>query len=150
LCAQAPCPARIDETIWRFSDSIIERTTEICFSMVAHLNSKHIHVRRNTMKTYLIAALLIAAAVTSVVAETNTFVAPVTPKKQRERPAPPIYKRVVDGVIPRAVRGGNPLQMINPRAPRKYGTSLEAVSLDLTDLRYPGKWRGIKFFEFRF
>jgi hypothetical protein len=40
--------------------------------------------------------------------------------------------------------------MINPRAPRKYGTSLEAVSLDLTDLRYPGKWRGIKFFEFRF
>ena len=44
------------------------------------------------MKTYLIAALLIAAAVTPVVAETNTFVAPATPKKQRERPAPPIYK----------------------------------------------------------
>ena len=101
------------------------------------------------MKTYLIAALLIAAAITPVVAA-ETFVAPVTPKKQRERPAPPISKRDVDGVIPRAVRGGNPLQMLNPRAPRKYGTSLDAVSLDLTDLYYPGKWRGIKFFEFRF
>jgi len=102
------------------------------------------------MKTYLIAALLIASAVTSVVAETNKFTAPVTPKKQRERPAPPIYKRDVDGVIPRAVRGGNPLQMLNPRAPRKYGTSQDAVSMDLTDLRRPERWLGIKFFEFRF
>jgi hypothetical protein len=101
------------------------------------------------MKTYLIAALLIAAAATPVAAA-ETFVAPVTPKKQRERPVPPISKRDVDGVIPRAVRGGNPLQMLNPRAPRKYGTSQDAVSLDLTDLYNPGKWRGIKFFEFRF
>jgi hypothetical protein len=102
------------------------------------------------MKTYLIATLLIAAAVTPVVAESNTFTAPVTQQKQKQRPAPPIYKRPVDGVIPRAVRGGNPLQMLNPRAPAKYGTSLDAVSLDLTDLNNPGKWRGIKFFEFRF
>lgn len=101
------------------------------------------------MKIYLFAALLIAATVTPVVAA-ETFVAPVTPKKQRERPAPPISKRDVDGVIPRAIRGGNPLQMLNPRAPAKYGTSQDAVSLDLTDLYYPGKWRGIKFFEFRF
>ncbi len=102
------------------------------------------------MKTYLIAALLIAAAVTPVVAA-ETFVAPVTPKKQqRQRPAPPIYKRDVDGVIPRAIRGGNPLQMLNPRAPRKYGTSMEAVSFDVTDIYHPEKWRGIKFFEFRF
>ena len=102
------------------------------------------------MKTYLIVALLIAAAVSPVVAETNTFVAPVTPKKHQEKPAPPIYKRDVDGVIPRAIRGGNPLQMLNPRAPARYGTSQDSVSLDLTDLYHPGKWRGIKFFEFRF
>jgi hypothetical protein len=102
------------------------------------------------MKTCLIAALLIAAAVIPVVAETNTFTAPATPPKQRQRPAPPISKRDVDGVIPRAVRGGNPLQMLNPRAPRKYGTSQDAVSMDLTDLRRPERWRGIKFFEFRF
>jgi hypothetical protein len=98
------------------------------------------------MKTYLIATLLIAAAVTTVVAETLT--APVSPTKARPRPAPPISKRTeVDGVVPRAIRGGNPLQMLNPRAPRKYGTSLEAVSYDQDD---PNKWRGIKFFEFRF
>jgi hypothetical protein len=98
------------------------------------------------MKTYLIATLLIAAAVTPVVAE--TFTAPVTHAKARPRPAPPIsQKTVVDGVIPRAIRGGNPLQMFNPKAPRKYGTSQEAVSYDQND---PYKWRGIKFFEFRF
>ena len=111
------------------------------------------------MKTYLIAALLIASAVTPVVAESNTFVAPVTPKKQRERPAPPIYKRDVDGVIPRAVRGGNPLQMLNPRAPRKYGTSLEAICFDPEPMNQrpgsngqtdAGKWKGIKFFVFNF
>jgi hypothetical protein len=102
------------------------------------------------MKTYLIAALLIAATVTPVVAA-ETFVAPVTSKKQRHRQAPPISQKPdVDGVIPRAIRGGNPLQMLNPRAPRKYGTSQEAVSFDLTDIYHPYKWRGIKFFEFRF
>jgi hypothetical protein len=102
------------------------------------------------MKTYLIAALLIAAAVTPVVAA-ETFIAPATTKKQqRQRQAPPISKRDVDGVIPRAFRGGNPLQMLNPRAPRKYGTSMEAVSFDVTDIYHPEKWRGIKFFEFRF
>jgi hypothetical protein len=100
------------------------------------------------MKTYLIATLLIAAAVTPVVAETKTFTAPVTQTKARTRPAPPISKKTeVDGVILRAIRGGNPLQMFNPRAPRKYGTSQEAVSYDQND---PYKWRGIKFFEFRF
>ena len=104
------------------------------------------------MKTYLIATLLIAAALTPIVAEppvaAQNFTAPVTQTKQRHRPAPPISQRtVVDGVIPRAFRGGNPLQMFNPRAPRKYGTSQEAVSYDQND---PYKWRGIKFFEFRF
>jgi hypothetical protein len=98
------------------------------------------------MKTCLHAFLLIAAAVSPVVAE--TFTVPVTPTKARPRPAPPISRRTqVDGVIPRAIRGGNPLQMLNPRAPRKYGTSQEAVSYDQDD---PNKWRGIKFFEFRF
>lgn len=97
------------------------------------------------MKTYLIATLLIAAAVTPAVAETLT--APVTPAKQRHKPAPPIAQRNVTGVIPRAIQGGNPLQMLNPRAPRKYGTSLEALSYDQDD---PNKWRGIKLYEVRF
>lgn len=98
------------------------------------------------MKTYLIATLLIASASTPSLAE--TFTAPVNQTKAHPRPAPPISKRTqVDGVIPRAFRGGNPLQMLNPRAPRKYGTSQEAILYDQDD---PGRWRGIKFFEFRF
>jgi hypothetical protein len=102
------------------------------------------------MKTYLIALFLIAAAVTAANAQTHkqTFTAPVTQPKHRPRPAPPISQKTeVDGVIPRAVRGGNPLQMFNPNAPRKYGTSQEAVSYDPDN---PIRWRGIKFFEFRF
>jgi hypothetical protein len=100
------------------------------------------------MKTYLIATLLIAAALTPAIAETKTFTAPVTHAKARPRTAPPISQKTeVDGVVPRAIRGGNPLQMFNPKAPRKYGTSQEAVSYDQND---PNKWRGIKFFEFRF
>ena len=103
------------------------------------------------MKTHLIAALLLAAAVSTVMAETKTFTAPVTQTKQRQRPAPPISQKTeVDGVIPRGIRGGNLLQMFNPKAPRKYGTSQEAVSFDVTDIYHPYKWRGIKFFEFRF
>ncbi|MEY2564590.1 MAG: hypothetical protein QOH88_2783 [Verrucomicrobiota bacterium] len=99
------------------------------------------------MKTYLIALLLLVTAVASSSAE--TLVAPLTrPKQQRHRPAPPIsQKREVDGVVPRAIRGGNPLQMFNPKAPAKYGTSQDAVSYDPSD---PIRWRGIKLFEFRF
>jgi hypothetical protein len=45
------------------------------------------------------------------------------------------------GVIPRAIRSGNPLQMLNPLAPAKYGTADENVVLN-PDV--PGKWDGIK------
>ncbi len=47
----------------------------------------------------------------------------------------------VTGVIARAIRSGNPLQMLNPLAPAKYGTAEENVLLD-PDV--PGKWDGIK------
>ena len=104
------------------------------------------------MKTSLIVAMLIAATVATVSAQSPsasaTFTAPVGPTQPRHRPPPPIsQKPTVDGVIPRAIRGGNPAQMLNPRAPRKYGTSQEAVTYDQDD---PYKWRGIKLFEIRF
>jgi hypothetical protein len=104
------------------------------------------------MKTCLIACLLIAAAIPAVNAQTpnvsGNFTAPAVPNPPRHRPAPPISEKpTVDGVVPRAIRGGNPLQMLNPRAPRKYGTSQEAVTYDQDD---PYKWRGIKLFEIRF
>jgi hypothetical protein len=53
----------------------------------------------------------------------------------------------VSGVIPRAIRGGNPLQMLNPLAPATYGTAEENVSFD-PDL--PGKGNGINFLSISF
>jgi hypothetical protein len=102
------------------------------------------------MKTSLLVLCLIATAASSVVAE--TYRAPIARTRQkqqpqRQRPAPPVTRREVDGVIPRGIRGGNFLQMFNPRAPAKYGTSQEAICYDQND---PGKWKGIKFFVFRF
>jgi hypothetical protein len=53
----------------------------------------------------------------------------------------------VSGVVPRAIRGGNPLQMLNPLAPAKYGTANESVSID-PDV--PGKVNGIIFVSIPF
>ena len=50
-------------------------------------------------------------------------------------------------MIPRAIRGGNPLQMLNPFAPAKYGTAGDNVSFD-PDV--PGKVNGITFFNVSF
>ena len=89
------------------------------------------------MKTSLLVLCLVATAATSVFAETYRVPIERTRQKQKREKPTPLAPGKVDGVIPRAVRGGNPLQMLNPRAPRKYGTSLEAVSLDLTDPKIP-------------
>jgi len=99
------------------------------------------------MKKLLFLPLICAFFASAVSAETYRAAVTQTRSKTRERPPAPISRHDVDGVIPRAIRGGNPLQMLNPRAPRKYGTSQEAVVYDQND---PAKWRGIKFFEFRF
>jgi len=56
-------------------------------------------------------------------------------------------QREVSGVLPRAIRGGNPLQMLNPYAPQKYGASEENV---LFDPDAPGKWDGIKLLSMSF
>ena len=111
------------------------------------------------MKTCLLVLCLIATAASSVLAE--TYRAPVRPprKQPKERKPPPLAPAPVDGVIPRAVRGGNFLQMFNPKAPAKYGTSQEAIVYDPAPMNSvpaqngqtdPGKWKGIKFFVFRF
>ena len=61
---------------------------------------------------------------------------------------PPVQLRPeVTGVIPRAIRGGHPIQMLNPFAPAKYGTAEDNVVLD-PDV--PGKADGIKLFRFTF
>ena len=74
----------------------------------------------------------------------QTFTAPTGPQKVQPKPKPPpITARDVQGVIPRAIRGGNPAQMLNPRAPAKYGTAEESVTLKPDG---SGKWNGIKLF----
>ncbi|MDB6147757.1 MAG: hypothetical protein JWO45_1421 [Spartobacteria bacterium] len=55
--------------------------------------------------------------------------------------------QAVSGVIPRAIRGGNPLQMLNPFAPAKHGTAEENVSLDP---EVPGNGNRINLFSISF
>jgi hypothetical protein len=66
--------------------------------------------------------------------------------RQSHRPAT-LSRRDISGVIPRAVRGGNPLQMLNPFAPAKYGTANESVAVD-PDV--PGKVNGLIFVSIPF
>lgn len=64
----------------------------------------------------------------------NTSIAPVTPP--------------TGGAIPRAVRSGNPLQLLNPLAPAEYGSGHDVVRHDDDDpYQRP---RGIKLVTFQF
>ena len=89
----------------------------------------------------------------------QTYTAPVAPRKvpRPQKPPPPLPAREPGGVIPRAVRGGNPLQMLNPAAPARYGTAQQSVALKPEEPgnrngkpEDPAKWNGIKLFEFYF
>jgi hypothetical protein len=98
------------------------------------------------MKTLLIAIL--AALVATASAQTYTSpIGPQKPVRAMATPPPLLQRPEVTGVGPRAFRGGNPLQMLNPRAPARYGTWVESTSFD-PDI--PGKWKGIKLFEIIF
>jgi hypothetical protein len=98
------------------------------------------------MKKYVSLILLLMTTV-AFAAKPPTYTAPIRARAPRKPAPPPIYRENVQGVIPRAVRGGNPLQMLNPKAPARYGTSIESTSFDPN---VPGKWKGIKLFEFLF
>ena len=98
------------------------------------------------MKTLIISIL--ATLVTSAFAQ--SFRAPIGPQEPvRAMPTPPpfLQRPDVQGVVPRGFRGGNPLQMLNPAAPARYGTWVESTSFDPN---IPGKWKGIKLFEILF
>jgi hypothetical protein len=53
----------------------------------------------------------------------------------------------ITGVIPRVIRGSNPLQMLNPFAPAKYGTAEENTVFD-PDI--PKRGDGIKLLSVSF
>ena len=89
----------------------------------------------------------------------QTYTAPVITRRVPgpPKPAPPLPAIAPGGVIPRAARGGNPLQMLNPAAPARYGTAQQSVTVKPESPgnrsgkpEDPAKWNGIKLFEFYF
>ncbi|HUE41124.1 MAG TPA: hypothetical protein VMO75_04280 [Chthoniobacterales bacterium] len=67
----------------------------------------------------------------------------------RVRPAPsppPLRRENTEGSLARAARGGNPLQLLNPKAPAVYGRAEDNVFLDPDT----GKWKGFKLLTINF
>jgi hypothetical protein len=103
------------------------------------------------MKKFFIAASLIGlAGIGTAQAQTarGTFTAPATAEPRREyfEQRTPLRGRTTEvGAIPRA--RGNPAQMLNPRAPRRYyGHPDETV---VADPQNPNRIVGIIFFGLR-
>ena len=91
--------------------------------------------------------MIMAMAANAEPQKTKGFRTTVVRKKtvKAEKPAP-VAKEEAQGVIPRALRGGNPLQMLNPKAPAQYGTAEQSVAYN----PFTGKYDQIKLFEISF
>ena len=76
----------------------------------------------------------------------KTFTAKTTRKTVRPAQPPPLRRENTEGVLARAARGGNPFQMLNPKAPPQYGRAEDNVFLDPET----GKWKGIKLLTINF
>jgi len=66
-----------------------------------------------------------------------------------EKPAPneiSLGRLKLDGIVVQLIKTDNPLQLINPAAPERYGTAEDNVVRDLMT----GKISGLKLFELRF
>ena len=103
------------------------------------------------MKTFLLVSFLVAvAAISHAEAQAReTFTAPAgdTRTDRTERRTAPVRQRPAEGAIPRAARGGNPAQMLNPKAPQRYYGSVEdTVTYDPND---PKRVTGIILFGLR-
>ena len=98
------------------------------------------------MKILLIA--LLAGLVTTASAQELT--APIGPQKPvRAMPTPPpvSLRPKVQGVVPRAFGPGrNPLQMLNPWAPARYGTGEQSLAYN----PFTGRYDQIKLVEIVF
>jgi hypothetical protein len=102
-------------------------------------------IEKGIMKNLLTFSILIATAIAAS-ADPRGLSAPANKKRAKvEKPAT-ITRSDARGVIPRAVRGGNPLQMLNPKAPAKYGTAEQSVSYN----PFTGKYDQIKLVEIVF
>ena len=102
------------------------------------------------MKKLVVSGILIMAASLAFAQSPQTHKKTFTAKtgaKTKPAPTPPaIRKENTDGVLARAARGGNPFQMLNPKAPPQYGKAEDSVELDPDT----GKWKGIKLFTINF
>src|ERR1700719_2892762 len=70
-------------------------------------------------------------------------------KANKPRPsqtAPPLRRENTEGSLARAVRGGNPFQLLNPKAPAVYGRAEDNVFLDPDT----GKWKGFRLLTINF
>lgn len=76
----------------------------------------------------------------------TTFAAKTTRKAVRPAQPPPLRRENTGGVLARVSRGGNPFQMLNPKAPPEYGRAEDSVYLDPDT----GKWKGIKLLTINF
>ena len=92
------------------------------------------------------ASLVLAQSPQTQRKTSKTFTARAGGKARPAPTPPPIRKENTEGVLPRAVRGGNPFQMLNPKAPPQYGKAEDSVVLDPDT----GKWKGIKLFTIYF
>lgn len=98
-------------------------------------------------KHLLVGSLLLAAAIGSAEAQEFRARAGDERPQPRQRAAAPSRVRPAAGGIPRGIRGGNPLQMLNPRAPQRYRGSIEdTVTYDQDN---PSKITGIILFGIR-
>jgi hypothetical protein len=103
------------------------------------------------MKKQLLISILVAAAtglafgqgqLSTTTGGVQIQVPKATPAPPRVVPGPP-----TEGAVQIAIRTGNPIQLLNPAAPARYGTAHEHVTHDPND---PGKPKGICFFAWSF
>ena len=94
----------------------------------------------------MVVASLLFAQSPQTQRKTKTFTAKTVSKTRPAPSPPPLRKENTEGVLARATRGGNPLQMLNPKAPAVYGRAEDNVFLDPET----GKWKGIKLLTINF
>ena len=94
----------------------------------------------------MVVASLVFAQSPQTQKKTKTFTAKTVSKTRPTPSPPPLRKENTEGVLARAARGGNPLQMLNPKAPAIYGRAEDNVFLDPET----GKWKGIKLLTINF
>jgi hypothetical protein len=98
------------------------------------------------MKTLLI-LLLAGLAATAPAQELTAPIGPQKPVRAMPTPPPITERPAIRGAVPRAFGPGrNPLQMLNPLAPARYGTSQESVAYN----PFTGKYDQIKLVEIVF